>query len=113
MSRTRRTAFALQGKTDSARAFEVTLQDCSRVLPACLPASACEFVRPLVLLPLSVSRRTQARPRHVPVMALCKAEITRHGHTRRTWRINMEINISSTLRSWYIDSENAIFGLAS
>ena len=37
MSRTRRTAFALQGKTDSARAFEVTLQDCSRVLPACLP----------------------------------------------------------------------------
>lgn len=69
---------------------------------SCLPASACEFVRPFALL-LSVSPRTQVSTTF-PVMALCKAEITRHGHTRRTWNDQHGITcISRTLRSRYIE----------
>ena len=74
VSRTRRTVLLLQ---NSARAIEVALL----TRPACLPASACESVRPFALL-LSVSPRSQASTTF-PVMALCKAEVTRHGHTRR------------------------------
>jgi hypothetical protein len=81
--------FAVKDRqTDSARAFEakvVTLL----TRPACPPASACEFVRPFFLL-LSVSPRTQVSTTF-PVMALCKAEITRHGHTR-PWAINMGLD---------------------
>ena len=52
--------------------------------PACQPASACEFVRPFVLLLAAVGITARALKVHTtfPVMALCKAEIMRHGHTR-------------------------------
>ena len=52
--------------------------------PACQPASACEFVRPFVLLLAAVGITARALKVHTtfPVMALCKAEVTRHGHTR-------------------------------